>query len=85
MHQKSFCFERFGDQTLDTKNLAPKELKQIYLIVNNEKVKILSVTPALSLKNRKIKKCKTILAGIEPAIFCSVGRRVIHCATGPEY
>ncbi len=25
----------------------------------------------------------SIQAGIEPAIFCSVGRRVIHCATGP--
>ena len=23
------------------------------------------------------------LPGLEPGIFCSVGRRVIHCATGP--
>jgi hypothetical protein len=30
-------------------------------------------------------KKKSIQAGIEPAIFCSVGRRVIHCATGPDY
>ncbi len=28
-------------------------------------------------------KNQPIHAGIEPAIFCSVGRRVIHCATGP--
>ena len=24
-----------------------------------------------------------ILPGLEPGIFCSVGRRVIHCATRP--
>ena len=29
------------------------------------------------------KKCFSISAGLEPAIFCSVGRRVIHCATRP--
>ena len=23
------------------------------------------------------------LPGLEPGIFCSVGRRVIHCATSP--
>ena len=27
----------------------------------------------------------SIQAGLEPTIFCSVGRRVIHCATGPSY
>ena len=27
----------------------------------------------------------TILAGFEPAFFWSVVRRVIHCATGPQY
>ena len=25
-----------------------------------------------------------ILPGFEPGIFCSVGRRVIRCATGPD-
>ena len=29
------------------------------------------------------KKLELTLAGLEPAIFCSVGRRVIHCATEP--
>ena len=24
------------------------------------------------------------LPGLEPGIFCSVGRRVIHCATRPD-
>ena len=28
-------------------------------------------------------KICTILPGFEPGIFCSVGRRVIRCATGP--
>ena len=29
--------------------------------------------------------CKKVssLPGVEPGIFCSVGRRVIHCATNP--
>ena len=30
-------------------------------------------------------KTITISAGLEPAIFCSVGRRVIHCAMRPMY
>ena len=29
-------------------------------------------------------KIMTISAGLEPAIFCSVGRRVIHCAMRPR-
>ena len=31
------------------------------------------------------KKVLSIQAGLEPTIFCSVGRRVIHCATGPVH
>ncbi len=38
------------------------------------------LTYTLPCRNKKV---SPILAGIEPAIFCSVGRRVIHCATGP--
>ena len=30
-------------------------------------------------------KIMTISAGLEPAIFCSVGRRVIHCAMRPRW
>ena len=30
-------------------------------------------------------KTLTISAGLEPAIFCSVGRRVIHCAMRPRW
>ena len=34
------------------------------------------------LNNFEIKK-ESSLPGVEPGIFCSVGRRVIHCATNP--
>ena len=30
-----------------------------------------------------IRKKISSLPGVEPGIFCSVGRRVIHCATNP--
>ena len=43
------------------------------------KCKILEMGQMWSKSYAKI----SIQAGIEPAIFCSVGRRVIHCATGP--
>ena len=34
------------------------------------------------LLGKKWKKISS-LPGVEPGIFCSVGRRVIHCATSP--
>ncbi len=34
-------------------------------------------------RKRLDKKKKTICAGLEPATFCSVGRRAIHCASRP--
>ena len=33
---------------------------------------------------KKLKKISEGTAGLEPAIFCSVGRRVIRCATHPS-
>ena len=43
----------------------------------------LSRKTKFSIKNVSEKFKKSIQAGIEPAIFCSVGKRVLHCATGP--
>ena len=48
-----------------------------------KKIKALNYQKVCEEKDPRSKSDKTICAGFEPATFCSVGRRAIHCASRP--